>query len=144
MHAQVSRPVVFFTRYGKPSVRMAVGGAGAGSGRVGRAGAAAGAGGAEKRLKWGIKLRLDVAKPVAALAAHPTASQLLLLLDDGSLRCYGLTGAGLQMIWPAACILPGACVRAYIQTQALTHTHVHTPCVYVCACCPACCVRLWI
>jgi hypothetical protein len=62
---------------------------------------------AEKKLKWGVKLRLDVNKPVVGLAAHPTASQLMVLFDDGSLRSYALTPSGLQMIWPAAFTLPG-------------------------------------
>jgi hypothetical protein len=96
---QGSRPVIFFTRYGKNSIRMAV------NSSTGPASAKAKA--AEKKLKWGVKLRLDVNKPVVGLAAHPTASQLLVLFDDGSLRGYALTPNGLQMIWPAAFMLPG-------------------------------------
>lgn len=74
-----------------------------------------GAGAAQKssssaKLKWGVKLRLDVNKPVAGLAAHPTASQLLVLFDDGSLRSYALASTGLQSIWPAAYSLPGGAV----------------------------------
>jgi hypothetical protein len=69
---------------------------------------------AEKKLKWGVKLRLDVNKPVVGLAAHPSASQLMVLFDDGSLRSYALTPSGLQMIWPAAFMLPGG------QTTACT------------------------
>jgi hypothetical protein len=34
-------------------------------------------------------------------------AQLMVLFDDGSLRGYALTPSGLQMIWPAAFMLPG-------------------------------------
>jgi hypothetical protein len=74
---------------------------------------------AEKKLKWGVKLRLDVNKPVVGLAAHPSASQLLVLFDDGSLRGYALTPSGLQMIWPAAFMLPGE--RCLCITRLCSH-----------------------
>lgn len=92
---QGSRPVIFFTRYGKNSVRMAV--------NTGSAGKKS----ADRKLKWGVKLKLDVNKAVAGLAAHPNASQLLVLLEDGSLRSYALSSAGLQSLWPAGWMLPG-------------------------------------
>lgn len=93
--AQGSKPVVFFTRYGKNSVRMAVN-TGSGGKRS-----------TERKLKWGVKLKLDVSKAVTGLAAHPTASQLLVLFEDGSLRSYALSSTGLQSLWPAGWMLPG-------------------------------------
>lgn len=92
---QGSRPVIFFTRYGKNSVRMAVN-----TGLTSKKSA-------ERRLKWGVKLKLDVNKAVTGLAAHPTASQLLVLFEDGSLRSYALSSTGLQSLWPAGWMLPG-------------------------------------
>eukprot|EP00878_Enallax_costatus_P005037 GHUV01005297.1.p1 GENE.GHUV01005297.1~~GHUV01005297.1.p1 ORF type:complete len:1446 (+),score=421.24 GHUV01005297.1:301-4638(+) len=90
-----SRPVIFFTRYGKNSVRMAVN-----TGAVMKKST-------ERKLKWGVKLKLDVNKAVAGLAAHPTASQLLVLYEDGSLRSYAMSSTGLQSLWPAGWMLPG-------------------------------------
>jgi hypothetical protein len=68
-----------------------------------------------------VKLKLDVSKAVVGLAAHPTHSQLLALYEDGGLRSYVLTSGGLQALWAAPFMLPGAC---------------HAMC---CACC---CVRV--
>ncbi|WIA34203.1 hypothetical protein OEZ86_012559 [Tetradesmus obliquus] len=122
-----SRPVVFFTRYGKNSIRMAV--------NSGTGPASAKAKAAEKKLKWGVKLRLDVNKPVVGLAAHPGASQLMVLFDDGSLRSYALTPSGLQMIWPSAFMLPGdaaALGRLSLSQppcQALPHPFIEGGCL---------------
>lgn len=60
-----------------------------------------------RKLKWGIKLKLDVNKAVVGLAAHPTSSQLLVLYEDGALRGYVMTGNGLQSTWGASYFLPG-------------------------------------
>ena len=54
-----------------------------------------------------MKLKLDVAKTVVGLAAHPTASQLLVLYDDGALRAYVMSSSGLQSAWGASFMLPG-------------------------------------
>lgn len=61
----------------------------------------------ERKSKWGVKLKLDVNKAVSGLAAHPTASQLLVLFEDGSLRSYAMSSTGLQSLWPAGWMLPG-------------------------------------
>jgi hypothetical protein len=60
-----------------------------------------------RKLKWGVKLKLDVAKTVVGLAAHPTASQLIVLYDDGALRAYVMSSSGLQSAWGACFMLPG-------------------------------------
>lgn len=60
-----------------------------------------------RKLKWGVKLKLDVAKTVVGLAAHPTASQLIVLCDDGAIRAYVMSSSGLQSAWGASFILPG-------------------------------------
>lgn len=78
---QGSRPVVFFTRHGKDSVRMVV------PGMEGRK--------AAEKLKWGLKLRLDVKKPVIGLAAHPREQALVMLFGDGALRGYAMGTGGL-------------------------------------------------
>lgn len=80
-HPQGSRPVIFFTRHGKDSVRMVV------PGMEGNK--------AAEKLKWGLKLKLDVKKPVIGLAAHPREQQLVALFGDGALRGYALGQGGL-------------------------------------------------
>lgn len=62
-----------------------------------------------RKLKWGIKLKLDVNKAVVGLAAHPTSSQLLVLYEDGALRGYVMSSSGLQSAWGATYFLPGMC-----------------------------------
>ena len=76
-----ARPAVFFTRHGKDSVRMVV------PGMEGRK--------AAEKLKWGLKLRLDVRKPVIGLAAHASEQALMVLFGDGALRGYAMGSAGL-------------------------------------------------
>lgn len=41
------------------------------------------------------------------LAAHPTSSQLLVLYEDGALRGYVMSSAGLSSAWGASYFLPG-------------------------------------
>jgi hypothetical protein len=48
-----------------------------------------------EKLKWGVKLRLDLKKPVIGLAAHPREQQLVALFGDGALRGYALGQGGL-------------------------------------------------
>jgi hypothetical protein len=60
-----------------------------------------------RKLKWGIKLKLDVNKAVVGLAAHPTSSQLMVLYEDGALRGYVMASSGLQSAWGASYFLPG-------------------------------------
>eukprot|EP00775_Hariotina_reticulata_P010067 gene10067-10222_t len=111
-----SRPVVFFTRYGKNSIRMAVNAA-------------------DRKLKWGVKLKLDVNKAVVGLAAHPTTTALLVIFDDGTMRGYGLSPNGLQPLWPSVFALPGdtaALLRLSVTPplfQALPHPFIDGACL---------------
>lgn len=50
---------------------------------------------AAEKLKWGLKLKLDVKKPVIGLAAHPREQQIAALFGDGVLRGYALGQGGL-------------------------------------------------
>jgi hypothetical protein len=83
--------VIFFTRHGKDSVRMVV------PGMEGRRQA--------EKLRWGLKLKLDVKKPVIGLAAHPREQQIVALFGDGALRGYVLGQGGLAPTFT----LPGGC-----------------------------------
>lgn len=83
-------------------------------GALGAAAAAAAAGdgsakkaSADRKLKWGVKLKLDVNKAVVGLAAHPSTTALLVIFDDGTLRGYGMSPNGLQPLWPSVFALPG-------------------------------------
>jgi hypothetical protein len=87
---QGSRPAIFFTRHGKDSVRMVV------PGMEGRRQA--------DKLKWGLKLKLDVKKPVIGLAAHPREQEIVALFGDGALRGYKMGSGGLVPTYT----LPGA------------------------------------
>jgi hypothetical protein len=96
--SQGAKPIVFFTRTGKLNVRMALT-----SGLLAKADAS---GKGKDKLKWGLKLKLEIKKPIIAMAAHPSDNQLLLLLEDGSLKGYVMTSTGLSSIYPAAYMLP--------------------------------------
>ena len=95
---QGAKPIVFFTRTGKINVRMALT-----SGLLAKADAS---GKGKDKLKWGLKLKLEIKKPIIAMAAHPSDNQLLLLLEDGTLKGYVMTSTGLSSIYPAAYTLP--------------------------------------
>jgi hypothetical protein len=59
------------------------------------------------KLKWGLKLKLDVKKPVIGLAAHPREQEIVALFGDGALRGYKVSSGGLAPTFT----LPGARAR---------------------------------
>ena len=97
-----SKPAIFFTRAGKDSVRMTY---------------TTGFTVAEKKsandVKWGVKLVLDVRKPIANLAAAAHESQLLVLFQVQWCLLLRVFGG-----WVFVCFLECVCL---IDTQQQTN-----------------------
>lgn len=84
------RPLVFFCKYGKEVVRMTA---------VLKPSHGDGKAGSKVEGKWGIKTKVDVAKPVVGLASHPRDNHLLILHGDGFLRGYSAGGVILNPLY---------------------------------------------
>lgn len=66
-----------------------------------------------EKSTWGLKVKLDVKKPIIGLAAHPTDGQLLVLFQDGGLRSYAIAAGDLAPVYA----LPGALTSATARTS---------------------------
>ncbi|KXZ50212.1 hypothetical protein GPECTOR_17g849 [Gonium pectorale] len=102
-------PFIYFCRYAKDTLRLATlpsraGGVAADGGAGADAHAAAGGGGRGRgggaSGNWGSRVKLDVQKPILALACHVVDAQVLVLTGDGSLRGYAIAGGGGDVLSP--------------------------------------------
>lgn len=84
--------MVFFAKYGGEMVRYAfiTKGVEVDSKGVARA---------QKEGSWGVKLKMDVKKPVVGLATHVKDNQLVVMHADGVLRGYAITAAALVPLY---------------------------------------------
>ncbi|KAG2498542.1 hypothetical protein HYH03_003293 [Edaphochlamys debaryana] len=97
-----SNPFIYFARYAKDTLRLALLPSRAGGVPAPEGGAGGGGKGANS---WGTRVKLDAAKPILQLACHHVDAQLLALTADGLLRGYAIAGGGGDVLTPLYALL---------------------------------------